>query len=102
MDDNLGINEDCEWIRIDEITGIQKIVIFHRNNNPNYTHYNGTFIFKCFLKTAVPLTSISEYLPAIKENIKAENYKYLFADTKSENLNIIINFSIQNKKNEWN
>ena len=33
--------------------------------------------------------------------MKAEQYKYLICDAKCDNVNIIVNFQVQNKKNEW-
>ena len=33
--------DQTEWNRIDELNGKQKMIIFHRNNNPNLTHYSG-------------------------------------------------------------
>jgi len=77
-------SEGSEWIRIDDLADRpKKIVIFHRQTNPNYYHQN-------------------EYLPAVKESIKGVNYKYLLTDTKSDDVNVIISFNIQNTKNEWN
>jgi len=76
--------DGSEWIRIDDLADKpKKIVIFHRQTNPNYYHQH-------------------EYLPAIKENIKGVNYKYLLTDAKSDNVNVIISFNTQNTKNEWN
>ena len=81
---DLEASEGSEWIRIDDLADRpKKIVIFHRQNNPNYYHQN-------------------EYLPAVKESIKGVNYKYLLTDTKTDDVNVIITFNIQNTKNEWN
>ena len=45
-------SEGSEWIRIDDLADKpKKIVIFHRQTNPNYYHQN-------------------EYLPAVKENVQ--------------------------------
>ena len=44
----------------------------------------------------------NEYLPAVEESIKGVNYKYLLTDTKTDDVNVIITFNIQNTKNEWN
>ena len=49
-------SEGSEWIRIDDLADRpKKIVIFHRQTNPNYYHQN-------------------EYLPAVKEMFKKPTY----------------------------
>ena len=49
-------SEGSEWIRIDDLADRpKKIVIFHRQTNPNYYHQN-------------------EYLPAVKEMFKKLTY----------------------------
>ena len=76
-------NTDAEWVRIDELCHQPKtIVIFHRATNPAYRH-------------------CAEYMPALRENFKAQNYKYLLCDSRRDSTRLVVNFNIQNRKNEW-
>ena len=54
-------SEGSEWIRIDDLADRpKKIVIFHRQTNPNYYHQN-------------------EYLPAVKEIVQKSQPTFLWS-----------------------
>ena len=76
-------SDESEWVRIEELCHQPKtIVIFHRPSNPAYRH-------------------CAEYMAAVRENFKAQSYKYLLFDSRRDETRLVVNFNIQNKKNDW-
>ena len=40
-------------------------------------------------------------MAALRENFKADNFKYLLCDAHKDGTRAVVNFNIQNRKNEW-
>merc|ERR1711892_945286 len=77
------MGDESEWVRIEELCHQPKtIVIFHRPSNTAYRH-------------------CAEYMAAVRENFKSQSYKYLLFDSRRDETRLVVNFNIQNKKNDW-